>query len=248
MIFDLDGTLAESKGPIDVMMATVLGEATQKMNIVVITGGMFEQIERQVIAKLPVSTNLQNFFILPTTGSAMYQYVGQQWLCVYELRLSQTEIGKIEKAFEQVLHDVSFHIEPDMLKGPQLENRGTQFTFSALGQLQDINHKRAWDPDRSKREELQLLLQPQLPEFDVKIGGTTSIDVTRSGVTKAYGIRKFFEISGFDIVEAVFVGDEIREKGNDYAALETGIDTYGTKGPDDTRDYIQRVLAMYETE
>lgn len=248
MIFDLDGTLAESKGPIDAMMATILGEATQKMNIVVITGGMFEQIERQVIAKLPVSTNLQNFFILPTTGSAMYQYVGQQWLCVYELQLSQTEIGKIEKAFEQVLHDVSFHIEPDMLKGPQLENRGTQFTFSALGQLQDINHKRAWDPDRSKREELQLLLQPRLPEFDVKIGGTTSIDVTRSGVTKAYGIRKFFEISGFDIVEAVFVGDEIREKGNDYAALETGIDTYGTKGPNDTRDYIQRVLAMYETE
>ena len=47
-----------------------------------------------------------------------------------------------------------------------------------------------WDPDFSKRKKIQAILEKTIPEFSVRLGGSTSVDVTKPGIDKAYGIRK----------------------------------------------------------
>ncbi len=39
--------------------------------------------------------------------------------------------------------------------GEQIEDRGSQITFSALGQQAPIEEKKKWDPDFTKREKIK---------------------------------------------------------------------------------------------
>jgi hypothetical protein len=76
----------------------------------------------------------------------------------------------------------------------------------------------------------------------VRIGGTTSIDVTPRGVNKAYGIRKLEEYLKVSQDRIVFVGDALYQGGNDYPAKATGVDCIQVKGPEETKQLIQAWL------
>ena len=52
-----------------------------------------------------------------------------------------------------------------------------------------LGKKKKWDSDFSKRSQMKALLDKSIPEFSVRLGGTTSVDVTKEGIDKAYGIR-----------------------------------------------------------
>jgi phosphomannomutase len=43
----------------------------------------------------------------------------------------------------------------------------------------------------------------------VRLGGTTSVDVTKPGIDKAYGIRKLRDTLGIAIEEMIFIGDAL---------------------------------------
>ncbi|MCA9351606.1 HAD-IIB family hydrolase [Patescibacteria group bacterium] len=242
MIFDLDGTLSVSKSPLSDEEAEVLSHASQQLVIAIITGGRFEQIKKQVIDRLKPDANLANLYILPTSGAMMYRYEDGSWTMAYQHPFNDEEKERVISALRRALADASFDIDPVILKGPQIEDRGSQITLSALGQQQDPEVKYAWDPDRKKRRELVSLLQDLDDQFDVKIGGTTSLDITKKGYDKAFGIREFFKVTGRDITKALFVGDELVPEGNDYAATTTGIDTRSTTGPEETARIIKEVL------
>jgi len=55
-----------------------------------------------------------------------------------------------------------------------------------------------------------------IPDFSVRLGGATSIDVTKPGIDKAYGIRKLRDLLGITIKEMVYIGDALFAGGNDY--------------------------------
>ena len=42
-----------------------------------------------------------------------------------------------------------------------------------------------WDPDFAKRKKMKELLDKLIPEFSVRLGGTTSVDITKPGIDKA---------------------------------------------------------------
>jgi hypothetical protein len=69
IVFDLDGTLAESKSPLDVEMAGLPGELIGIVTAAVISGGDWLQFETQVLSHLPRTTQLTNLSILPTCGA-----------------------------------------------------------------------------------------------------------------------------------------------------------------------------------
>ena len=73
--------------------------------------------------------------------------------------------------------------------GEVIEDRGSQITFSALGQQAPLEQKDKWDPDFTKRKKIKAILDTLIPEFSVRMGGATSIDITKPGIDKAYGIR-----------------------------------------------------------
>ena len=244
MIFDLDDTLAETKSPLSEEMGQLVTELSQKINVVIITGGKFEQIKKQVIEHLAVGANLNNFYVLPTSGSSMVHYAPEknEWEFVYRHNLNDKQKERIILRIKESLKQCSFTIRPEEIYDEQFEDRDSQLSFSALGQYQDTKIKKRWDPDQEKRKEMVSHLEDLSDEFDVNIGGSTTLDVTLKGINKEYGIREFYKRVSFKIENGLFIGDKIFPGGNDYPAVKTGIDYRKTTGPEQTKEIIKEIL------
>jgi hydroxymethylpyrimidine pyrophosphatase-like HAD family hydrolase len=74
IVFDLDGTLAESKSSLDGEMAALLGTLLGVVKVAVISGGNWPQFEKQLLSNLPRDGRLKNLSLLPTCGTKFYQY------------------------------------------------------------------------------------------------------------------------------------------------------------------------------
>ena len=220
IVFDLDGTLAESKSPLDAEMATLLGVLLGIVKVAVISGGNWPQFEKQVLANLPHDERLKNLSLLPTCGTKFYRY-DSGWKILYSEDFTAREKEKIIHSLKQVMSASDFAVHQTW--GEVIEDRGSQITFSALGQQAPIDEKKKWDADFSKRQRMKSLLDKLIPEFSVRLGGTTSVDVTKPGIDKAYGIGKLRDTLGITIQEMIFIGDALFPGGNDYPAKEAGV-------------------------
>lgn len=244
IISDLDGTLAESKSPIQPDMADAIHNFLDAGNaFAVISGGMLEQLVTQVADRLPEAEHgYEHLYFLPTSGASMYKWNGESWQQVYENNFTEEEKDKVVTSLNRVVEKHQ-NLFPDERWGEQFEDRHSQISFSALGQQAPVAQKKVWDPDKSKRKLLVSELNPLLPEFRVAYGGSTTIDITKKGIDKSYGINHFFEKTGFDMADAVFIGDALGPQGNDYPAYKTDIDVKGTSGPSETIEIIERQLS-----
>jgi HAD superfamily hydrolase (TIGR01484 family) len=126
--------------------------------------------------------------------------------------------------------------------GEKIEDRGTQITFSGLGQQAPLAAKAAWDPDFTKRKRLQALLRAMLPGLSINTGGSTSIDITRSGVDKAYAMRKLSEHSGVPADAMLFLGDAIYPGGNDEPVRAAGFDTIAVRDVRETGNVVRAII------
>ena len=238
-VFDLDGTLAESKAALSDEVAGLLYELLGIMKVAVISGGSWHQFEDQLLANFPTGERLENLSLLPTCGTQFYGYLGH-WYKVYSEDLSPEQRRKIVDALEQALEESG--IKVDRVWGEAIEDRGSQITLSVLGQEAPLSKKRVWDPDFAKRERITAILRPLLPSFAINMGGTTSIDVTKPGIDKAYGIHKLRDQLGISLVEMLFAGDAIFPGGNDYPVQEAGVDSIPVRDPTETARVIQTVI------
>ncbi len=243
IIFDLDGTLAESKQVLDTEMATLLSKLLQTRMVAVISGGSFTQFEKEFLASLQLLPSaLENLILLPTSGGSLYKYKNEGWHQVYEEQLSNTEIEEIIPALEAAA--AKSGLEPSEHFGERIENRRDQITYSALGQQAPLAAKESWDPHQVKRKKIVELLKETLHGYNIRIGGTTSIDITRKGVDKAYGIRKLSDYLHIPITDMLFVGDALFPGGNDDAAHTTGIDCVAVKDVTATKKFIETLLVQ----
>lgn len=240
VVFDLDGTLAESKAAIDPEMAGLLANLLQTSRVAIISGGDWPQFQIQVVSHLPPHTNLKSLSLLPTCGTKFYQYSGD-WELVYEEDFSSDERASIVAALKSVVASSGF--APARMWGEVIEDRGSQITFSALGQQAPLDEKTKWDPDFTKRKAMQKQLTMLIPTFSVRLGGSTSIDITKPGIDKAYGIRKLRDFLGIDLSEMMFVGDALFPGGNDYPAKKAGVVSVQVRDSHETKRVIETFLA-----
>jgi phosphomannomutase len=239
--FDLDGTLALSKQPLKDDMAEALADLLTVADVAVISGGDWPQFDKQVASRLPARANLDRLWLMPTTGTKLYTHKGGEWHPVYAELFSDEQKREIIEAFGQALEETGF--KPEQTWGERIEDRGSQITFSALGQQAPLEAKEHWDPDFAKRKVIQANLKGKLPGLSINMGGATSIDITREGVDKAYGLRKLSETSGFPENSFLFLGDAIFPGGNDYPAKEMGLDTVRVRDPQETIAVIAGIVA-----
>ena len=243
IVFDLDGTLAESKASIDAEMAKLLDSLLRIVKVSVISGGAWSQFEKQVLAHLSKDDRLKNLSLLPTCGTKFYQYESK-WELLYSEDFTDAEKTKIIDSLKKAMESPECKVEK--VWGDVIEDRGSQITFSALGQQAPLEEKKKWDPDFTKRKGMKAVLDKQIPEFSVRLGGATSIDVTKHGIDKAYGIRKLRDVLGIPISEMIFIGDAIFPGGNDYPAKQSGALSIEVKDPHETKRVIEAIIACLE--
>ena len=240
--FDLDNTLAASKQALEPFMQEALADLLGVAHVAVISGGDWPQFHKQVVSQLPARADLAKLWLLPTTGTKLYTYRDGDWSAVYAELFDDATKTKIKTAFDASLEATGF--KPEQTWGELVEDRGSQITFSALGQQAPLDAKEHWDPDFAKRKVIQADLQQRLPGLSINMGGATSIDITREGVDKAYGLRKLSDASGIPLDAFLFMGDAIFPGGNDYPAKTMGLDTVKVRDPHETASVIAGIVAV----
>ena len=240
IVFDLDGTLAQSKSALDAEMANLLDSLLAIVKVSVISGGAWLQFEKQVLANLSHDARLKNLSLLPTCGTKFYQYEGA-WKRLYSEDFTPAEKERILSSLKAATSSPG-HKEKQTW-GEIIEDRGSQITFSGLGQHAPLEEKKKWDPDFARRKKIKALLDTLIPEFPVRLGGATSIDVTKHGIDKAYGIRKLRDVLGIPIAEMIFIGDAVFPGGNDYPAQEAGALSIEVRDPHETKRVIEAIMA-----
>ncbi|GEM71544.1 MAG: HAD-IIB family hydrolase [Sphingomonas aquatilis] len=239
--FDLDGTLAESKQPLQEPMGEALADLLGVAHVAVISGGDWPQFQKQVASRLPARADLSKLWLMPTTGTKLYVHRDGAWQTVYAELFDDATKAKILKAFDESLEATGF--VPEKTWGERIEDRGSQITFSALGQEAPVAEKEHWDPKFEKRKVIQADLKQRLPGLSINMGGATSIDITQEGVDKAYGLKKLRDESGIPLDAMMFIGDAIFPGGNDYPAKELGLDTVRVRDPEETISVVTAIVA-----
>jgi len=246
--FDLDGTLAESKRPITHDMALLIEALAKEKVVVIISGGTFKQFNTQFLPafkKEGFSEDfVRNLILLPTSGSQRYEYdlYKQDWK-ITDIELFSEKIKeKAKKVLNDIIESGLYDIPKDPT-GDYIEDRITQLSISALGQEAPIEQKKLWDPDQKKRQKIKLVLDRELPETSIIIGGTTTLDILPKGFDKAKGLKRLLAKMNLVIDDMVFVGDAIFPGGNDYSAYQAGIESLRVTGPNETAQIIKKWLS-----
>jgi phosphomannomutase len=232
--FDLDGTLAPSKSPLPDRMGEVLDKLLDKYHVCVISGGKFEQFEKQLLSNLKADpARLERLHLMPTCGTRYLRYdvAKKEWETVYAEDFTASEKANITKALKETIERLGY--KESETYGETIEDRGSQITWSALGQdvvdhlgsEEGVRLKEAWDPDNKKKNHIRDELAVLIPDFEVRVGGITSVDITKPGIDKAYGMQKLMDILEISKDDILFIGDRIQPGGNDYPVKAYGIDT-----------------------
>tara|TARA_Y100000310_G_C20640422_1_gene793593 strand:+ start:783 stop:1529 length:747 start_codon:yes stop_codon:yes gene_type:complete len=243
IIFDLDNTLNPPKCKIRKEMADLLERLLEQQLVAIISGSALPRFEVQVVSKLhPPKELLKKLILLPTSGTQMFRYVNGKWKRLYKYHLNKEEKEKIFTAFKKALPEAGY-IKPETSRGKIIEDRDSQITFSAYGQKASIYQKVQWDPDRKKRKVIVKHLKKYIPELQIGIGGSTSIDVTRMGMDKAFGIEQLVKRLKIKKKDMLFIGDALFKGGNDYPVKRTGIKTIAVKDEQDTKKIIRKIIS-----
>jgi len=239
-MFDLDGTLAASKSEISPATARMLCALLAATDVCIISGGRFEQFEAQVLRHLGENCELERLHLMPTCGTRYLRWEGGGWQEIYFEKLSADEKNRAFDVLRDGAEKLGFWTNDTW--GSALEDRGSQVTYSALGQSAPADLKSAWDPDNSKKESLREFTAERLSDLEVKSGGSTSIDVTRRGIDKAYGARKLMLALRLTKRDILFFGDRLEPGGNDYPIKAMGIDCIEVHGSEDTISKVTKAF------
>ena len=240
--FDLDDTLAESFQPPSDEMMHRLSALLKQLPLAIVSGAKFERIKSEVLDRLVDEPHISNLFILADNAAQGYTYSDTGWKLAYTNEFTLAEQTHIETIIRDIVAENDI-LGPNPKYQPELLKDPTQLRYAALGLDALEDDKKNWDPDMSKRRKLQKLLHARLPECEVSIGGKTTIDITRKGINKAFGIKWLSERLGFAPSEMLYIGDALYEGGNDAVVIPTGIQTRSVTSPSDTAKIIDELLA-----
>ena len=67
--------------------------------------------------------------------------------------------------------------------------------------------------------------------------------MTRAGVDKGYGLKRLSAESGVPLDGMLFIGDAIFPGGNDYPAVEIGLDTVRVRDVAETTAVVTAIIA-----
>lgn len=245
--FDLDDTLAPSKSAIDPRIGELLLALAERVEVAIISGGQLQQFQSQVVDRLPSAdaSVLDRFHLMPTCGTQYYRLDRDGVRTVYAHALTDDEKSRALAAVEEEARRLGLWEAETW--GAILEDRGSQITFSALGQSAPLEAKVAWDPTGEKKNALRNAVAARIPDLEVRSGGSTSVDITHRGIDKAYGMTRLAEMTGIPLDDMLFVGDRLDEHGNDYPVLAMGVACHAVEGWPETAEFLDELIPTLPT-
>ena len=230
--FDIDNTLTSSRGQLSEEHAKILESVLESRFVVILTGGSYAHIEEQVLSTLSGFCAKEKIIIYPSSGAACFtlNHTGRKTER-YSYKLTPQENDRIVRSLKQVLQNEHAN-EGEFLAC--VDMRGSSVTYSGCGQDASLDEKKRYDPDRTRRSAYQKELQKLLPDFEISIGGLTSLDITRKGISKSFALSKLVQDFSLKKDDILFFGDAVFAGGNDSSVPEHGVDTVAVSSPLDT--------------
>ena len=84
MVFDLDGTLTESKQRVSAAMGELVAHLLQKMPVAVMSWALFQQFENQLFTALPPEAKLERLYIFPNNAAQCFVHKNGAWHPQYD--------------------------------------------------------------------------------------------------------------------------------------------------------------------
>lgn len=243
VLFDLDETLAESFQPPTPAMLERFERLLAIVPTAIITGGSYLRVEHDFLSVMHPGIDFSKLFLFPNSSAECFLFKNGSWELEYSIgALTPEEKERIIDTILQTVNEM-----PDFKDAPfygnRIIDRGVQIAYTVVGLDAPQEVKMSWDPDRSKRLRFCEVLGAKLPEFEVLVGGASTIDVTRKGMDKAYGVHWLSKHLNVPVDQMLYIGDALFPGGNDYVVIGTGIQTRIVAGPEETAKIIDELLA-----
>ncbi len=225
LFFDMDQTVAPARQPILPEMYQLLNDLPQ--DIIIVSG--------QEVAKIAWQSNDLPSYTLGQNGNHATDIENRE---LWNIPLDDKHRAEIMQHIEAIIaildHDLNHDWTP-------IEDRGSQITFSPIGNTAPIEHKRSYDPDRKKREWMMAQVPFESDELVVKIGGSTSLDYIHKDRHKGTNVQKLIDLMNWNKDECIYFGDGLYPGGNDEAV----IGVIETVAVDDHLDTYRRLREMF---
>ena len=222
IIFDMDGTLSESRQPISDEMIDCLRNIPNSYKKYLVTGSDMAKIEEQI----PEDVLLEVFDkVFACNGTRVFNTrldlddetrpIEPELIHSVTLKdfYSDSDLNHIVNTLLKLAHETHTKIKT----GTFIEWRDSQINFSVVGRNCTTEQREdyiKWDKKSKERKKLVEQLEDKFQGWGLsfRLGGQISIDITRQGWDKSYAFSNISEKPE----DCVFFGDKIVPGGNDY--------------------------------
>jgi HAD superfamily hydrolase (TIGR01484 family) len=224
----MDKTIAPPRQPILPEMYELL--SSLPYDIAIVSGQEVEKIAWQ-------SNDLPSFTLGQNGNHATDVENNELWKIPLDDQHKAEINAHIQKLIERLDHELNYEWDP-------IEDRGSQITFSPIGNTAPVDIKMVYDPERKKREALLQAVPFISDDLIVKIGGSTSIDYIHKDRHKGTNVAKLIEHMQWDKDECVYFGDGLYPGGNDEAVIGV-IKTIPVEDHHDTYKKLQEMFFYF---
>jgi phosphomannomutase len=212
LLFDLDGTLCESKKELREDMLQELGRLSKRYGIALVSGAE--------LSRMMIQAPLKYATFMAQNGNESYENDKLLWANTFDNR-------------EEVMKHIE-KIKINPMTDDMLDDRGCQISFSFIGHHAPLEVKKKFDPDRKVRHRL---LEDH-PFKGAVIGGTTCIDYIP--YTKGENIKRYMDLKDIKPHECLYIGDAFMNHGNDATVLGV-IPVHQVNSPLETLNFIKNL-------
>lgn len=242
VIFDLDNTLAEPFKAPENAIVQKLEALLAHIPVAIMSAASLSRMQETLLPALSPVADRSRLSLFTANAAQCFQLSGTQWEPQYEFKFTDEQRAKIRKALEEAVAQTDTLNDHKVYSEQFIDYEG-YLAFTALGIGAPEEERKKWDPDAKKRLALRAILLETLPEFDVYIGGLTTIDITLKGINKSYGVEWYAKYLNASPSDLLYIGDALYEGGNDAVVQKTGIQTRQVANPSETAVILDELLA-----
>ena len=231
-IFDVDGTLTESRQQIDLSFEVYMIKFCCKYDVYLVTGSDRAKTVEQV--GLDIYNRSKRVY--NCSGSDVYEKDHNVYKSDWKPSRRLINFLSDELDYSTFPHKTGNHIE----------HRPGGINFSILGRGEDSMKYRKeyvkWDINTTERILMSDRIKSEFPDLNIQIGGQTGLDISDSD--KSQILRDFTAED-----ELVFFGDMMKEGQNDYplaqAVDKLGGTNYSVNGWQDTYEKLKMLIPTH---